>query len=709
MADNDSGNPATQGDQTINGTGADDQLSGAFGNDTINGGDGDDVLRGDGPIEGTWHFETFDRNFSSADGQAFDFGADPGERTGSGYVTDFNESELTNSVRGTSGNPSDFGVIYTSTLNIAANGVYTFATTSDDGSTIEIFDSAGNQVPFTSGSVSNGYLNNDFHQSPTTRSAQITLDSSETYTIQVRYWENAGGDELAVTVNPPGPGGAVNINDSGLVGVPPGPDFSTTGVPAGAEGDDLIDGGTGNDDIQGNGGNDTLLGGAGFDTVSGGEGNDSITDTGDGGTFSGDAGDDTINVTGAVTTVTVSGGTGDDAVTVFNAVGSSNTINLDEGNDTFTGGDAADTVFGGEGDDSITSGAGDDVLDGGDGDDTFNLFTGNDVITGGLGNDIFTEGASEGSDTITDFNVGNTGSLDDGDQTNNDFVDLSSFYSATTLAAVNAADADPSNDFGNALAMMRADAADGVLDGVIGSIDYSSQIGGVDLTLQDGSGGTVTGTDLTFDNTNVICFGKGTLIKTETGHQKIEQIKVGDRVVTRHNGLQPVRWIGRRTLGPEVLAAHPNLRPIRIKANALAEGIPARDLIVSPQHRIVVRSKIAIRMFDTDEVFVIAKHLLGTKGVSVATGLRQVTYLHLMCDNHEVIEADGAFAETLHTGQQALKAMSPAALEELKLIFGDRLPHHRPLALFVPTGKRAKQLVARHVKNNRDMYSDRLS
>ena len=101
MATNDNTNPGTEGNQVISGTTGTDTLTGAFGSDTINGGNGADVLSGDGPVQGAWHFETFDYDFSSAAGQAFDI--ENGVRTGSGYVSDFNEGGLTNTVRGTPG------------------------------------------------------------------------------------------------------------------------------------------------------------------------------------------------------------------------------------------------------------------------------------------------------------------------------------------------------------------------------------------------------------------------------------------------------------------------------------------------------------------------------------------------------------------------------------------------------------------------------
>jgi len=152
------------------------------------------------------------------------------------------------------------------------------------------------------------------------------------------------------------------------------------------------------------------------------------------------------------------------------------------------------------------------------------------------------------------------------------------------------------------------------------------------------------------------------------------------------------------------LNAYQKLRPIRIRAGALGDGIPSRDLIVSPQHRIVVRSKIAVRMFDAEEVFVPAKHLLNLKGVSIATDMNTITYFHVLFDDHEIIEADGAFAETLYTGTEAMKAMTPEALEEISLIFDDQPLTERPLALFTPNGRQSKKLVERHIKNNQVMY-----
>ena len=308
MVTNSNTNPARETDQTIASSTGDESLTGGLGNDTINGQAGNDVLHGDSGVPGSWHYETFDKDFSSAAGQAFTIETNVGTtstRTGSGYVSDFNESGLTNTIRGTTGNPEEFGVIYTSTLNVVAGGTYRLTTASDDGSTVQIFDSSGNPVQFanqTGGTLD--YLNNDFHQGTTERFGDAILDPNETYTIQIRYWENRGGDTLSASITGPDTGGVrENLLTTDMIGLPPGPEYSVTGTPAGVEGDDVVDGGAGDDTIMGDGGNDTLSGGADNDVIDGGTGNDSV----DGGT-----GNDTLE--GNAGSDVLVGGTGDDSI-----------------------------------------------------------------------------------------------------------------------------------------------------------------------------------------------------------------------------------------------------------------------------------------------------------------------------------------------------------------------------------------------------------
>ena len=96
-------------------------------------------------------------------------------------------------------------------------------------------------------------------------------------------------------------------------------------------------------------------------------------------------------------------------------------------------------------------------------------------------------------------------------------------------------------------------------------------------------------------------------------------------VWTKDDGYQPVRWIGTRQMSETDLEAHPKVRPIRIKAGALGQNMPERNLTVSPQHRILVNSKLARRLHGDDEMLVAAKHLLQVEGVDVELDMDSVT------------------------------------------------------------------------------------
>lgn len=224
----------------------------------------------------------------------------------------------------------------------------------------------------------------------------------------------------------------------------------------------------------------------------------------------------------------------------------------------------------------------------------------------------------------------------------------------------------------------------------------SSAFGG-DITSSQGTGSF--GTPIPY--TQFACFCKGTMIAVEQGIVPIETIKVGDRVVTKDNGLQVIRWIGSATIGGSRAEIPDNLRPIRITSGALGPNVPCEDLLVSPQHRILVRSKIARRMFGAEEILVAAKNLLQLDGINTANDLQVVEYFHLLLDQHEVVTSNGAETESLYTGPEALKSVGPQAKEEILAIFPDLaqanfLPNP---ARMIPGGKKARKLVERHAAN----------
>ena len=198
------------------------------------------------------------------------------------------------------------------------------------------------------------------------------------------------------------------------------------------------------------------------------------------------------------------------------------------------------------------------------------------------------------------------------------------------------------------------------------------------------------------------CFTRGTLIETADGQIPIEQLNIGDKVRTKGNGFQKIKWIGSRKISSLGLKANPNLRPVRITAGALGRGLPTQDLIVSRQHRMFIRSKVSNRMFGENEVLISAIALTEMPGIYVDEQANSVEYFHIAFENHEIVFAEGALTESLYLGPNTFEALPEEAVEELKSIFPQLNESIVPLdsARFIPETKDQKALVARMVKNN---------
>lgn len=206
------------------------------------------------------------------------------------------------------------------------------------------------------------------------------------------------------------------------------------------------------------------------------------------------------------------------------------------------------------------------------------------------------------------------------------------------------------------------------------------------------------------DNVSIVCFAAGTLIATINGLRPVQDLTVGDRVITMDNGYQEIRWIGSNKVHPADLRANPKLVPIRIQAGSLGNGTPEQDLLVSPQHRVLVSSKIAERMFDANEVLIPANKLLAIDGINIASDTEEngVEYWHFLFDAHQVVWSNGAPTESLFTGPEALKSVSPQAREEILTLFPKiALPGYvaSPARYIPEQGKLMKKLTQRHQKN----------
>ncbi len=457
----------------------------------------------------------------------------------------------------------------------------------------------------------------------------------------------------------------------------------------GSAGDDKIFGGAGADTIDGGLGNDTLDGGDDADTfvLNDGFGDDTIIG-GEGGTdndridaialtngvdvvFTGDeAGTitegtdtttfseieefgltdvaDTFDGSAATTGITVDAGGGDDSI----LGGSGDDVIIGAaGADTLSGGDGDDSITGSAGDDTVFGGIGNDTLLGGDDDDTVYGGAGSDRIFGGAGDDTLTGGddrdrivGGAGDDTIS-VGIGDGARGGDGD----DYFTIDGSQTGTgNIAIVGGEGGETAGD---------------TLD-FNGLLDWGSLV----ITNPDDDAGGLSGTALLQDGTLVtfseieiiICFARGTGILTGLGERPIETLHAGDQIVTYDNGLQQIRWIGSRRV-----RATGNLAPIVIRKDVLGNK---RDLVVSPQHRMLLCGPQAELLFGEPEILIPAKHLLNWDGVYRAEG-GEVEYFHMLFDKHEVVYAEGALSESFHPGDQAMDAVTEEAREEILMLF----------------------------------------
>ncbi len=381
----------------------------------------------------------------------------------------------------------------------------------------------------------------------------------------------------------------------------------------GGTGDDTIDGGADDDWLFGDAGNDSILGGLGNDTIDGGAGNDIIA---------GGAGADSIV-----------GGLGDDSI---DGGADNDRIFGNEGNDTLLGGAGDDYIDGGENDDLIFGGIGNDILLGGAGNDTLRSGTGADSLYGGDGNDVFLFAPEDFTGTPT-TKIVDGGGVRPSPADDYDVIDLTEFgWSRVDILYTNN---DPSTEAGTILIY----AADGVT--LIGRIDFTE----IEKIIP--------------------CFTPGTMILTDLGEVAVEALLPGDLVMTRDNGLQPLRWVGQRRLSMLQLMAEPDLQPVRIGRGALAGQGPDRDMLVSPQHRILVEGARAEMLFGEAEVLVPAKHLLDKEGVARVLPTEGVTYIHILFDRHEIVQSDGIWTESFQPADRMLSAMEEPVRGEVLALF----------------------------------------
>ncbi len=700
------------GNDTIDGGAGNDTILGGEGDDTMDGGSGDDVIGGGGTggtttgpellsngsfedgyhnantVSGLDNWTTLSGSPDSPDdGTASEYwNPDLTSTDGTGYVTMWSyPGHPQETIGQTLGTPLEEGQDYVFTFNGQStdydHGEGWF-TPEDIPVTFEILDQDGN------------VLGSTVVQGTDYESYEITFTAPAGVTgIQLR--PNGSDDPNAYRP-------AVTIDEVSLVAVTTDPsagDEAGNDVIDGEDGDDTIFAGTGDDTVDGGDGSDSIEGGDGNDLidsssddlvdlpdlgfpsymgfpevpadtdpnndkdfVDAGAGNDTIITGDDDDTIIGGSGDDLIDGgvdkdlidggTGADTIIggegndTIDGGDGDDVIyggldpafpdylNIPNdgSVGDPDP-ELENGRDLIDGGAGNDTIFGQDDDDTIMGGSGDDVIDGGVDDDLISGGDGNDQIIGGQGSDTMSGGDGDDTFYVSDGTHGDGDVISGGsgpdENTDHDVLDLTGSGSRTINAVADVNDA-----------------------------------GAPTGTVTVGNGDVLTFSGIE----EIICFTPGTAILTPSGEIAVENLKVGDKVVTRDNGLQTIRWVGKKQLSGRDLLSRPKLRPVMIRAGSLGPNLPERDMMVSPNHRMLLVSEQAQLLFEEAEVLVAAKHLVGMDGVQQIDTVG-VEYVHFLCDNHEVVLANGAWSESFQPGEYSMGSIDQAQREEIYDLF----------------------------------------
>jgi len=341
--------------------------------------------------------------------------------------------------------------------------------------------------------------------------------------------------------------------------------------------------------LIGNGTANTLQGGAGDDTLEGGDGDDSL-EGGDGIDFASYAAAsesvtaDLASKSGSIHFTETDTYDNDSYTSIEGLIGSAQ-------GDELYGDDGANKLLGGDGDDVLRGRGGNDTLEGGAGDDTI-------VIEQGYNTVIWREGG--GNDQIG-LNADNA----------NLKLDLQGWEGGLVENGATS---------GNWTVVVTRYSTD----------DTSS----VTFTRNDGKVGSVKVLDWYLGENSVICILPGTRITTPDGHRPIETLTPGD-IVTTPDGPRPVRWVGRSRYSMVFLRGKPMCLPVRIHAGALGQGLPARDLWVSPWHALLLGQTL-VRAFD----------LINGQNVTQDYQGQIASFYNVELDSPDIIFAEGTPVET---------------------------------------------------------------
>ncbi|HEY1313851.1 MAG TPA: Hint domain-containing protein, partial [Steroidobacteraceae bacterium] len=191
------------------------------------------------------------------------------------------------------------------------------------------------------------------------------------------------------------------------------------------------------------------------------------------------------------------------------------------------------------------------------------------------------------------------------------------------------------------------------------------------IVTNDGNGGVEVG----------LCYIRGTRVLTPTGERRIENLKIGDPVVTRFGGIQRIKWIGRQRYVADEVREDLEIIPVHIRAAALGDDLPARDLYISPGHSMLIGGTL-----------VLAKSLVNGITITQGWARENLDYFQIELDKHDCIVVEGAWSETFADGPGLRERFHNLA--EFNAMFPDHPTPDALVALCAPRPEQGAALAA---------------
>ena len=232
--------------------------------------------------------------------------------------------------------------------------------------------------------------------------------------------------------------------------------------------------------------------------------------------------------------------------------------------------------------------------------------SGQDIVFGGTGGVFDINAPSQFGGTISGFVAGDTIDLTS-TKDNGGHADMD--YSTNVLTVT---------DNGNTYTLQ---------------FDQSESFAGDYFHLTPDNSGSGPGTDITENTTP--CYCRGTLIRTQAGEVPVENLTIGNKVLTMSGAFRPIKWIGKRSYNGRFVIGRNDIQPVCIKLGALDERVPKRDLWISPNHAMYL-----------DGLLIEAKDLINGASIVRAEGVHSIEYFHIELETHDVIIAEGALSES---------------------------------------------------------------